>query len=84
MKKRAPIVRLCEIFGCLYGGLCEKGYLRTYTFPYFLTFLLRRFVAERQAYFPACFTENERNKRPNACFIAIKDVFLFYEVTKRV
>ena len=23
MKKRAPIVRLCEIFGCLYDGLCE-------------------------------------------------------------
>lgn len=24
MKKRAPIVRLCEIFECLYGGLCEN------------------------------------------------------------
>lgn len=23
MKKRAQIVRLCEILGCLYGGLCE-------------------------------------------------------------
>ena len=23
MKKRAPIVRLCDFFGCLYGGLCE-------------------------------------------------------------
>lgn len=23
MKKRAPIVRLCDFFGCLCGGLCE-------------------------------------------------------------
>lgn len=23
MKKRVSIVRLCEIFGCLCGGLCE-------------------------------------------------------------
>lgn len=23
MKKRAPIVRLCDFLGCLYGGLCE-------------------------------------------------------------
>lgn len=23
MKKRAPIVRLCDFLGCLCGGLCE-------------------------------------------------------------
>ena len=23
MKKRAPIVRLCDVLGCLCGGLCE-------------------------------------------------------------
>lgn len=41
MKKRAPIVRLCENFECLYGGLCE--FLGVYSADYvkFLVFIVR-------------------------------------------